>query len=199
MKKIVALLLAITMAFLFVGCQTTEISRGTIDGDTYKNENLSFEFTKPESWVYSTDEEIAEAINIGVENFGNESFKKALENNTSVYDMMVVDSLTRTNINVGYENLSKTFSRNITEEQYIEALEEQLNSVTSMQVTFPDEYDTVKLGQTEFTRVICPVTASGVSMTQVYYLHKIDGYMGFVIVTINFDGYTVADIEAMFK
>jgi hypothetical protein len=35
-------------------------------------------------------------------------------------------------------------------------------------------------------------------MTQVYYLKKIGGYMASVIVTIP-SGYSVADIEAMFK
>jgi hypothetical protein len=89
-------------------------------------------------------------------------------------------------------------STNITVEQYIAAVKKQLESVTEMTVTFPDTYDTVKLGETEFTRVVCSTTASGVNMTQVYYLRKMDGYMGFVIATIVKD-YTVADIEAMFK
>ncbi len=198
MKKIVLLLLAVTMVFAFAGCQKTELTRGTFDGSIYKNDLMHFEFEKPESWVYSTDEEIAATLNVGVEYLGKDSFKNALKNNPSVYDMMVVDTITRTNINVGYENLAKTLSSNITVEQYIEALKQQLADVSAMKVTFPDKYDTVTLGKTEFTRVVCDVTASGASMTQVYYLHKMDGYMGFIIVTL-VSGYTVADVEAMFK
>lgn len=199
MKKVLSLLLALTMAFLFAGCQKVEITRGTIDGNVYKNDCMDFEFTKPASWVYSTDEEIAKALDIGVENFGNDNLKQALESNTSMYDMMVVDTVTRTNISVGYENLSKTFSKNITEEQYVESLKTQLeNNVSGMTVTFPDKLDTVKLGDNEYTKVVCTVSAYGTSMKQVYYLQKMDGYMGFIIVTI-MNGYTVADIEAMFN
>ena len=202
MKKTVALLLALVTVFLLVGCNSgragkAELSRGTIEGNVYKNDYLGFQFTKPDSWVYSTDEEIAAVTNMGAELLG-ENFKEALENNPSIYDMMVVDSITRNNINIGYENLSKTLSSNITEEQYVEALKRQFENISAISITFPDTYDTVKLGENEFTRVICSATSYGVEMTQVYYLHKIDGYMAFIIVTIQ-DGDTVADIEAMFK
>ena len=112
--------------------------------------------------------------------------------------MMVIDSLTRSNINVGYENLSKTFSSNITVEQYIEAFKQQLSSVSGMTVTFPDSVDSVKLGGWEYSRLVCDVSVAGVNMTQVYYLRKVEGYMCFVIVTI-VSGYTVAQIEAMFN
>ena len=137
-------------------------------------------------------------MNIAVEKLLGENFENALKNNSSLYDMMVVDTVTRTNINVGYENLSKSFSSNITIEQYVESLKKQFEKITEMTVTFSDKIETVKLGETEFTRVVCSTTAHGTTMTQVYYLQKLSGYMGFVIVTIT-NGYTVADIEAMFK
>lgn len=208
MKKLIALLLALTLLALFVGCdfvkkedseeeQKIELSRGKIEGDVYTNEVLNFKFTKPSSWVYSTDEEISAAMNLGVDALG-EKFKDALENNTSVYDMMVSDILTRTNINVGYENLAKSFSSNITEAQYIDALKQQMSSVSGMTYTFSDQIDTAKLGAHEYTRSQCTVSVSGMEMTQVYYLRKIDSVMGFVIVTI-VDGYTISEIEAMFS
>ena len=122
MKKITSLLLALVMTFLLVACVGgVNISRGTISDDgVYRSESLSMSFTKPESWVYSTDEEIAELVNISVEMFDNEDFEKALENNAAIYDMMAKDLLTSTNVIVGYENLKKSFSSNITEEQYLD-------------------------------------------------------------------------------
>lgn len=208
MKKIVALTLAIITVLLFVGCQTPifsggtqqpKISRGTVKGDIYTNDYLGFEFVKPTSWVYCTDEEIAAAINLGADVLLGENFKDTLALNPTVYDMMVRDTFTGTNINVGYENLAKTLSTNITVEQYVAALKEQLKAVSStMQVTFPEKHDTVKLGETEFTRLICSVSMSGQSMQQAYYLSKQGGYMTFIIVTIT-RGYQVVEIEAMFR
>jgi hypothetical protein len=67
-----------------------------------------------------------------------------------------------------------------------------------MKVSFPDEYEDVKLGEIEFTKVACKTTMQGVTMDQVYYLKKVDGYMCFVIITVR-TGYTVAEVEAMFE
>ena len=227
MKKIICFMLATVMALMLVGCSFTAIlpdgdankndsevdipvgdknaadeskktvSRGTFEGDVYKNDYLGFEFTKPESWMYYTDEEIAAVFNMSAEQMG-EQFEKALENNVSLYDMMVVDMTTGTNINVGYENLVKTLATNITEAQYIEAMKKQLATVAGMTVEFPEESETAKLGDNEYTKCVCTTTVSGATMTQVYYLRKVDTYMASIIVTI-VGGYTVEDIEAMFR
>ena len=185
--------------------QTTEaelakddISKGSREGNVYKNEFLGFEFTKPDSWVFSTDEEIAAAMNLAVDQILGDNFKEALKKNPAIYDMMVVDSITRTNINVVYENLQLSFSSNITEAQYIDAVKAQLANISGMEVTFSETLEKVNLGKTEFTKCVCETKTNGVSMTQVFYLRNIDGYMACVIVTIA-SGYTVADIEAMFK
>ena len=206
MKKIISCALILAIAISVVGCDLSnlvpsgkaELSRGNVSGNKYTNEFLGFTFTAPDSWVYSTDEEIAAAMNLGMENFLDENYKKALENNPSIYDMMVVDSVTRSNITVAYENLEKSFASNITVDQYISALKTQLNSVSSIKYTFTDKTEKVSLGETEFTRSVCEATAYGVSMTQAYYLYKIDGYMAVVIVTIQ-GGVTLADVEACFS
>lgn len=177
--------------------EETAPSRGTISGDVYENDYLGFKFTKPESWVYSTDEEIAAIMNVSADMLGAD-YETILENNVAVWDMMARDTLTNTNISVCYENLELTFASNITEEQYIEALKLQLAGVADMTVNFSDDIDTVTLGGTEFTRGICETTMSGVDMTQVYYLHKEGTYMTCVVVTL-VSGYEIADVEAMFE
>lgn len=217
MKRIISFLLVLVLVLSMVACaesgsgggkkKTTtgdktdvvEISRGTTAGTLYKNEILDFIFTRPSSWVYSTDEEIAMVIGVGAEMLEDDRFQVALDKNAAMYDMMVVDMVTQSNVIVGYENLKMSLSSNITEEQYIENLKKQLNSVSHIiQVEFVGAVKKVKLGETEFTRVVCKTTTNGVTMTQVYYVHKVGSYMGMVIATIT-DGYTVADIEAMFK
>ena len=210
MKKLLALALALVTLLALVSCnsnppednpggnQTPALSRGTIQGNVYTSEYLGLSFNKPDSWVYSTDEEIADAMNLGAEMLLGENFKNVLEDSGTVYDMMVVDVLTSSSINIGFENLAKTYSSNITVDQYIQALKTQFESITSISVTFPETAETKKLGQTEFTKLECSVTTQGVSMKQVYYLRKVDKYMSFIIVTIP-SGYTVAEIEAMFQ
>ena len=212
MKKILALSLVITMLLLMVSCdylpffqnstggtkKSGELSRGTISGRVYKSEYLGLSFKKPITWKYATDEEIAEALNLGVDMLFKDDFKEALENVPAIYDMMAVDNITGSNVSVGFENLARSLASNITVEQYIDVLEKQFANMTNMRVTFPDEYDTVTLGQTEFTRVICKVKAVGSSMDQIYYLNKEGKYMRYIIVTLK-SGYTVEEIEAMFS
>ena len=205
MKKSVSLILVLCMILLLVGCNSENVpdkdpepTRGVIEGDIYTNEYLGFTFTKQESWIYSTDEEIAALMNIGAEMLG-EKFTEALKNNPTVYDMMAIDTLTGSSVNIGYENLSKTFSSNITVEQYIEVLKNQISSIATsgIAITFPDEFDVVTFGDTDFTRVIATTSMNGFSLTQVYYLNKADGFMRFIIVTAMDNN--IERIEAMFE
>ena len=207
MKKWLALLLAVVMLFALVACdkgeekkeeETINISRGTIEGEVYTNASLGIKFTMPDGWRYYTDAEVASLVNMSADKILGENFKNALKNSPTVFDMMAVDPITGNNIQVLYENLSKTAYADITVEQYLEILERQLKSVSGMTVTFPDTYETAKLGNTEFTRVVCKTVMYGVSMTQVYYLYKLDGFMCSVIATIT-SGYTVEQVEAMFS
>lgn len=205
MKRIFALLLTVVIVLTMASCDLgafgasgAKPTRGTIEDNVYKNEFLGFQFTKPDSWKYSTDEEIAEVMNVAVDNLMGEKFKDALEKNPAIYDMMVVDSKTGANINVVYENLKRSNSTKITMEEFVEALKKQTADISGMTVTFSDTLDTVKLGESEFTKCVCTTTAYGTKLTQIYYLRKVGGYMASVVVTIP-SGYTAADIEAMFN
>ncbi|MBQ8275716.1 MAG: hypothetical protein IJZ02_03730 [Clostridia bacterium] len=209
MKKITALILAILMAVSLLACnndtsvdkgtdgaqQEAKLTRGTIAGNVYTTDYLGFSFEKPETWVYATDEEIAAALNLGVETFLDDNFKEALEKSGSIYDMMVTDTLTGANVIVGYERLA--FS-NITEDQYFEAVKQQFQNIDGYTVDFPEEFETVTLGKNEFSKAVCVTTVYGSTITQVYYVRKVDQYMAFVITTIP-TGYTVSDVEAMFR
>ena len=207
MKKIVTLCLALILGLLLVACNTPpenvippkpELSRGTVENGVYQNEYLGVSFNKPELWVYSTDEEIAALMNLVADSLLNENLKETLENNPSIMDMMVIDPVSRSNVNVTYENLAKTLATNITVEQYIEVFKQQMSGMAGMTVAFPSAPETVKLGNVEFTRLLCNTTANGAQMKQAIYLRKVEGYMISVTATI-ISGYTVAEIEAMFE
>jgi hypothetical protein len=106
--------------------------------------------------------------------------------------------MTGSSVNVGYENLSKTFATNITEAQYFATVKNQLSSVSGMNYKVVGEEELVKIGETEFLRMVCSFSASGANGTQVYYIHKVDGYMAYIIFTIIGDT-TLNEVEAMFK
>ena len=212
MKKLLAFVLCVVLTLSLCACNLSSvvdsviddvtensnpIVRGVITDNVYASTFTGLTFTKPESWVFATDEEIASALGLASSMF-NADFAEIAESSGSLYDMMVSDSLTGTNINLGYENLALSNSTNVTEEQYIEALEQQLKGVSSMVVEFEDEITTVKLSGQDYVRVVANVTASGIEMSQVYYLRKIDKFMNFVIVTL-VSGYEISDIEAMFS
>ena len=222
MKKLICLLLALVMLLALVGCDepsestptepttptTTqppvtdppkpEISRGSVDGTVYTNAYLGFEFHAPSTWVYSTDEEIAAMMNLGVETLLGSAYKDVIKDLSSAYDMMVADVVSGSSLLTGYESLK--YVSNITEEQYLAAVKAQMENVSGVTVVFPDTYDTVRLGQTEFMRAVCTSTAAGVTFTQVYYVHKVDGYMSFLILTVAAGcEYTLEQIEGMFQ
>ena len=198
MKKIISLTLAIVILILASGCSPDfQMTRGKIEGNVYLNETLFFKFNKPDSWVYSTDEEIAAAINVGIDALSKD-FKGTVDANLTTYDMMAVDSVTRANLSVGYENLEKSMASNITVEQYINAMKEQSKQLTGITIFFPDNYDAAKLGKDYFTKLVCTTVMRGVEITQVYYLRKVDKYMATIIVTLPKDSYTIRELEEMF-
>lgn len=174
-----------------------EITRGTINGNVYYSDYSGVTFTKPDEWVYSSDEQIAEMMNIAQELLDTNSFQDMALQLSSVYDMAVTDIVTGTNINISYENLALSNSTDITEAEYADIVVEQINSLTTMNTEVVDQ-STVTLSGNEYLRITCNSDYDGFIMTQVYYLRKIDSFMNSIIVTLVGD-YTIADIEAMFS
>ena len=176
----------------------TNLSRGVIEGDVYTNECLGFSFTKPETWEYSPDNKLARSMNLEPEKM-NLHIEQLLEKRDVVYDMVVADPKTRTNISIEFENLSRTFDVDITEDHYIDVLQQKISGVTNMAASFYDSVAEVTFGENTYKRVAySAVTASGIPMIQAHYIRKIDGYISYITVTI-MGGYDLYEIEAMFS
>lgn len=172
-----------------------EISRGEINGNVYYSEYSDLTFTKPDSWVYLSDEEIAAMMNVGAELLDYNEFTKTAAEMLSVFDMGVKDLATNTNINISYENLTMSGSTAITEDGYLDAVESQLAAVEAMDITVNGR-STVRLAGKEYGKMDCTTKYGNVEMKQVYYVRKIGSYMLAMVVTIP-DGYTVSEIEDM--
>ena len=135
-------------------------------------------------------------MNISAEMLGNNSFLETVANLTTIYDMMVIDPNTGTNISVAYENLKLTANSDMTCEAYLEVMKTQLASMDAMQIEF-GESSTVTLCDEEYMHVIGTVSLGEISVEQIYYLRNVDGYMNLVIATI-FGDPDAAAIEEMF-
>lgn len=204
MKRIFALVVVLVMTFSLVGCAEAakdalnrDLSRGTVDGNTYSSEFLGISFVKPDSWVYSTDEEINEMMGVSNDITNRTDYEAAVADLLTVFDMMVIDYNSGNNVNVVFENLSLSNSTDITEDEYIEITKTNLQAVADLSYTFAD-VETVSLGGVEFKRLTCDVSYMElVSMKQVMYMKKIDNYMALISFTI-VDGTDTSVIEGYF-
>ncbi len=215
MKKLLAVLLAAAMLFSFAACggskeeldndveKTTEapveavkLSRGAITGDAYSNEFLGVTFTKPADWVYLSDKEIAETINIGQDALDFTDFELALAEQSTIYDMVAKDELYGNNIMVCFENTEISGGREITAEEYGSILKSNLEGQTALNYTFENEGKAC-LGDTEFIRTVFTAESNGTTLKQAYYIRCVGKYAMTVIVTLtNID---ITDAEAMFS
>ncbi len=203
MKKIFALLLVLVLAVSLAGCNAKEIinkslSRGVVDGNVYTSEYIGVTFTKPDGWIYATDEEINELMGASAELLmGQSDYEAAVSDLFTVYDMMVTDPATNNNINIVYENLKLNASENMTAEEYIEIVKTNLTSATELSYSFGN-IENVTLGGVEFAKLLCDVDYLGIiSMKQIMYIKNIDGYMCGITVTIA-DGTDPSVIEGYF-
>ena len=137
MKKIISIILVLAMILVLAACGSSKksnstpnlgsagnsgkASRGTIIGDNYSNYFAELNFTKPSDWEYYTDEQIAQTMNVGVDMIKDE-YQKLLETTGSLYDMMVMDPGTGTNVSVMFENLAVTGSTGMSADEYLNAL-----------------------------------------------------------------------------
>jgi len=218
MKRIFACLLAAVMLLSLTACSdiiagvedgvkdaiqdagqelNKSVTRGILSGDTYSSTYSGLSFTKPASWRYYTDAELSQAMNAGSQILDQDTFEQALASMATVYDMMAIDDTTGNNIIVSYENLELSNSTSITPEAYMAAVEQQLGAQSGFTLT-PGAKQTVTLCGKSYYRAEYTVTYSGITMSQFYYVRKLDKYMNGIIVTV-VDGTDIANIEAMFQ
>ena len=156
---------------------------GTSSEDGYYSDYIGLEFVPQGSMVMSTEEELYEAMGLGAEFVGidKEKYDWATVGNT--YEMMATDITTGSNVIVMAEKLA---FKNITMDQYIEALEKQFEGVDEMTVTFDSVTEVTFVGQTH-TRIDLTTSVSGMSIKQVMLLRKIEDRMIAITITAMVD------------
>lgn len=158
--------------------------RGSWSDTVYTNTFLGLSYTLPEGWVAASDEEILDIMGLGAEVLGNEeALQSALEKQQTVYDFMVQDSATGSNISISFENLSLTIGgSNFSEKDYANAVTSQLKALEELSYVVGDVEEVI-IGEKTFWVVPASVEYQGISMQQNYYLHKEGNFMCCIILT----------------
>ena len=156
---------------------------GTSSEDGYYSDYIGLEFVPQGSMVMSTEEELYEAMGLGAEFVGidKEKYDWATVGNT--YEMMATDITTGSNVIVMAEKLAL---KNITMDQYVEALKLQFAAVDAMKVTFDSVEEVTFAGQT-YTRIDISNEVSGMTIKQVMLLRKIEDRMIAITITAMVD------------
>lgn len=204
MKKVLKSMLAIgltaSMLFVLSGCgnkeeekttndnektnvkqenKTVEFSMGSWSDNVYSNDFLGLKFKLPNGWKYSSDEEIAEMMNLGVELLNDEQ-KAAAEVSklNSAYYMVANDPNTGDNISI----ISEKPAMEVTTEFYINQLKTQLQNVNTINYEIGETSKETVAGK-ECDTLTVDASMSGVKMTQRYYIYKVDKYVVCIIST----------------
>ncbi len=200
LKSMLVILLTASMLFVLSGCgnqeekkatnddekanveqedKTTDFSMGSWSDNVYTNDFLGLKFKLPAGWKYSSDEEIAEMMNLGTELL-NDDQKAAAEVSklNSAYYMVANDPNTGDNISI----ISEKPAMEVTTEFYINQLKTQLSSVDSIRYEIGETSKETVAGK-EYDTLTVNASMSGVKMTQRYYIYKVDKYVVCIIST----------------
>ncbi len=184
MKKLTAILLIVVMsATVFCACDhdgndsdTSVVERGVVSDNTYTNGSLDVTFTKPANWIFYTDDEIAQLMNISAELYKDKNLLQSAKI-TSVIDFMAIDPATNDNVNMTVENLAPSGNADMTVETYVEIVKNNLKTQMSGATYTFNPMTTVTLGKVEYVKVAATCTMQGTTMTQNFYIKKVGSYM----------------------
>ena len=152
--------------------------KGVLTENTFESAYIGVRYTASGDYVMATEAETLTLMGIGAETAGIDSKTLDYALLTTVYEMMVSTPSGIPNLSVMVEKLPM---QNITVEQYLGILKEQLSSVSSMKYDLSGEIDSVSIAGQTYSRFIAHVEMSGIEMQQYYIFRKTDDrIIGFI-------------------
>lgn len=138
---------------------------GVWTDNVYTNASLGMTFALPEGWEYGTSEEIEQVQDSGQEVTGMTD--EELESANVMYDIYIYNPATGSSIMMMAENVQDY--GNISAEEYISSLSEQLQSYEDQGITYElNETQTKTLGNTDFLFLEANAEYQGTAMYQCY-------------------------------
>lgn len=141
-----------------------EYVKGVFTDTMYTSDFIEIQYNAPEGWVLVTESELAQMP----------------ADNKTTWEMQAISGFDGSNIIVGVEKLP---SENFSESMYINTLKNTLKNNTQIMVDNIEEAETKMIAGKEYHVLTCTLTQSGVSLTQTYFLRKIDTYIAVLVVT----------------
>ncbi len=176
---------------------------GTVEDNVYTSSFGNLTFTAPDNYVFYSDEEILDLMDLGADLLYDDASElyAELAQQTTIYDMVAQDSETGDNVIIMYENL-EAYGSGIADlydvDTYIEALDTQMESLASSGMTFTktDAADVTFCGQ-DFVKTEYTFTMESYDYTtsQVYYINKNGDYMTVIILSAG--AYGDGDLSAL--
>lgn len=176
---------------------------GTVEDNVYTSSFGNLTFTAPDNYVFYSDEEILDLVDLGAKLLYDDASElyAELAQQTTIYDMVVQDSEIGDNVIIMYENL-EAYGSGIADlydvDTYIEALDTQMEFLASSGMTFTktDAADVTFCGQ-DFVKTEYTFTMESYDYTtsQVYYITKNGDYMTVIILSAG--AYGDGDLSAL--
>lgn len=185
MKKWLALLLAMMMAFALAACGNTpkseEFTRGTWDGNIYKNDSLGLVVTIPEGWYIATDDDLEAIMCLAKEmasqmNISEEPLTEQLHS-----EMMAISSDNKTNITIAVNDIDLESGKDYDEKAYIT---DRIDWLQKQGNTIGEESSVTINGRNYF---VLPTFVPQFEMNQDYLITKIGSRMVSVVLSYSLD------------
>lgn len=174
---------------------TPSLLRGNINGNIYTSDFTGLKFTKPESFTYLSEAELASKINVSTEELADEIFPYTADRVPAVYDMWATDKKSGISISVAYENMHITAAVALSTDQYMEMLESAFENTKGTALV---QKSTVDLSGKMYQKAIF-TTETGDTQTQsIYYIRAMGKFMNIVLVTAPADT-EIPNIEKLFS
>lgn len=204
LTTVAAGLLAALMMFGLVACgeSAAKITRGTWDGNTYKNESISLTFNKPADWTALTDEQIAQNMQIGSDIMMEQGAEINADSLTvtTLNDMMVLAPQTASgssNIQIMIENLAMyQGGTSLSLDNYLDLMTEQLETYLAAYGIETGNRGTQTISGETYTSAAFKITATGTD--QHLYARKQGNFIICIIVSL-FDGMDVNTVLGYFS
>ena len=153
--------------------------RGTLTDTSFESEHLNLKFTVPDGFIMGTEDEILNMMDMGADILDLDQKMVDFAMISTVYEMLVSSPFGVPNLILMAE---KQMLRNVTEDQYLEALKSQLVNVSGMDYQFDSEITDATIAGQKYRKLTTDVEAYGQAMIQDYIFRKLDDRMvGFII------------------